>query len=113
MVLQGSQILNTSRNSWPTNWSNRTSIVGVINVTPDSFSDGGLFNDFASAFEHACSCIDQGAQILDLGAQSTRPGAVEVGAEIEIKRLIPVIKELKLLLQDGSMLVVGILISLV
>ena len=71
--------------------------MAIVNITHDSFSDGGCFNDFASAFDHACSCIEDGAQILDLGAQSTRPGATEVGAEIEIKKLIPVIKELKLI----------------
>ena len=69
-------------------------------MTNDSFSDGGLFVDFVNAVEHACFCIDQGAQLLDLGAQSTRPGSSEVGKEIEIKRLIPVIKELKLLHPD-------------
>ena len=74
--------------------------MAIVNITHDSFSDGDFFNDFASAFEHACSCIDQGAQILDLGAQSTRPGAVEVGPELEIKKLIPVIKELKLIHPD-------------
>jgi len=71
--------------------------MAIVNITHDSFSDGGCFNDFASAFDHACLCIDQGAQILDLGAQSTRPGATEVGSELEIKKLIPVIKELKLI----------------
>ena len=71
--------------------------MAIVNITNDSFSDGGRFNDFKSALEHSCFCIEQGAQILDLGAQSTRPGADEVGAEIEIKRLIPLIKELKLI----------------
>ena len=71
--------------------------MAILNITEDSFSDGGLFIDFKSAIEHACLCIKQGANILDLGAQSTRPGASEVGSEIEIKRLIPVIKELKLI----------------
>ncbi len=70
--------------------------MAIVNITNDSFSDGGLFNDFKSAVAHASFCIEQGAQILDIGAQSTRPGADEVGTEIEIKRLIPVIKELKL-----------------
>ncbi len=74
--------------------------MAIINITEDSFSDGGLFIDFDSAITHACFCINEGAQILDLGAQSTRPGASEVGAEIEIKRLIPLIKELKSLHPD-------------
>ena len=71
--------------------------MAIVNITNDSFSDGGLFNEFSAAVDHSCLCIEQGAQVLDLGAQSTRPGASEVGTEIEIKRLIPVIKELKLL----------------
>ncbi len=71
--------------------------MAIINITKDSFSDGGLFLDFESAINQACLCIEHGANILDLGAQSTRPGAFDVGAEIEINRLIPVIKELKLI----------------
>ena len=71
--------------------------MAIINITKDSFSDGGLFIDFDSAIKQACLCIKQGAQVLDLGAQSTRPGSSEVGSEIEIKRLIPLIKELKLI----------------
>ena len=71
--------------------------MAILNITEDSFSDGGLYLDLPSALNHALLCIKQGAQILDLGAQSTRPGASNVGAEIEIKRLVPLIKELKLL----------------
>ncbi|MBW3042011.1 dihydropteroate synthase [Prochlorococcus marinus] len=71
--------------------------MAIINITNDSFSDGGLFVDLESAINHACLCIKKGAQILDIGAQSTRPGASEVGAEVEINRLIPLIKELKLM----------------
>jgi len=69
--------------------------MAIVNITEDSFSDGGLFIDLKSAINHATLCIKQGAHILDIGAQSTRPGASEVGAEIEIKRLVPLIKELK------------------
>ena len=71
--------------------------MAIVNITEDSFSDGGLFIDLKSAINHASLCIKQGAHILDIGAQSTRPGATEVGSEVEIKRLIPLIKELKLL----------------
>ena len=74
--------------------------MAIVNITDDSFSDGGNFLDFESAISHASLCVKQGAKVLDLGAQSTRPGASEVGAEIEIKRLIPVIKELKSLHPD-------------
>ena len=74
--------------------------MAIVNITEDSFSDGGLYIDLPSAINHASLCIKQGAHILDIGAQSTRPGASEVGAEIEIKRLVPLIKELKLLHPD-------------
>ncbi len=71
--------------------------MAIVNITEDSFSDGGLYIDLPSAINYASLCIKQGAHILDIGAQSTRPGASEVGAEIEIKRLVPLINELKLL----------------
>ena len=71
--------------------------MAIINITEDSFSDGGLYINFRSAINHSSLCIQNGAKILDLGAQSTRPGASEVGADVEIKRLIPLIKELKLI----------------
>ena len=96
------ELLNTkiSKNHWPKDWEKQTNIMAILNLTDDSFSDGGLFNDFSSAVEHASLCIKEGAQVLDLGAQSTRPGSEEVGTEIEIKKLIPVIKELKLIHPD-------------
>ena len=65
--------------------------MAIVNITEDSFSDGGLYIDLPSAINHASLCIKQGAHILDIGAQSTRPGASEVGPEIEIKRLVPLI----------------------
>ena len=71
--------------------------MAIVNITEDSFSDGGRFIDLKSAINHASLCIKQGAHILDIGAQSTRPGATEVGSEVEIKKLIPLITELKLL----------------
>ena len=71
--------------------------MAIVNITEDSFSDGGLYIDLSSAINHASFCIREGAHILDIGAQSTRPGASEIGAETEIKRLVPLIKELKLL----------------
>mgnify|MGYP002879861592 CR=1 FL=1 len=85
------------KNHWPKHWESETHLMAIINITEDSFSDGGLYIDFRSAIKHASSCINEGAHVLDIGAQSTRPGASEVGAEIEIKRLVPLIKELKLL----------------
>ena len=71
--------------------------MAIINITEDSFSDGGLYVDMNSAIKRASICIKQGANILDIGAQSTRPGAPEVGPEVEINRLVPLIKELKLI----------------
>ena len=74
--------------------------MAILNITEDSFSDGGLYIDLNSAIKHASLCIKQGAHILDIGAQSTRPGASEVGPDVEIKRLIPLIKELKILFPE-------------
>ena len=65
--------------------------MGVINITPDSFSDGGRFTEVEAAVEEAKRQLHQGADVLDLGAQSTRPGAEEVGAEEECRRLLPVL----------------------
>ncbi len=66
-------------------------IMGVINTTPDSFSDGGRFFDPSAAIEHARRLIDEGADILDVGGESTRPGAARVDVDEEIRRTIPVI----------------------
>jgi dihydropteroate synthase len=73
---------------------NTSLIMGVINVTPDSFSDGGQFNDSSLAVEQALLLIEQGADILDIGGESTRPGAEDVTVEQELKRVIPVIEAL-------------------
>lgn len=73
----------------------RTLIMGVLNVTPDSFSDGGLFSDPDRAFARALDLEDQGADILDLGAESTRPGAARISEAEELRRLIPVLKRLR------------------
>ena len=72
----------------------RTYIMGILNVTPDSFSDGGKFINFSDAVSHGKKMIENGADIIDIGGESTRPGAQSVTAEEEIKRVIPVIKEL-------------------
>ena len=70
-------------------------VMGILNVTPDSFSDGGRFNDPGRAVEHAFTLLAEGADILDLGAESTRPGAAAVSAEEEIARLMPVMHALR------------------
>jgi dihydropteroate synthase len=68
--------------------------MGVINITPDSFSDGGQFLDTKEAVKHALELVAQGANIIDLGGESTRPGALRVKLEDEQARVLPVIKEL-------------------
>jgi len=75
-------------------WEQTPVIMGILNVTPDSFSDGGTHLDPAAAVEHALSMIDDGAQIIDVGGESTRPGAAEVPPEVEIERVIPVVERL-------------------
>lgn len=74
---------------------NKTLIMGILNITPDSFSDGGLFYDRDSAIKQAEKLIEEGADILDIGGESTRPGAEEVPKEEEIKRVIPVLQLLR------------------
>ncbi len=69
-------------------------LMGVINVTPDSFSDGGQFFDMASAVAHGVALIDEGAGILDIGGESTRPGAADVSVSDEMRRVLPVIEGL-------------------
>ncbi len=72
----------------------RPRIMGIVNVTPDSFSDGGDYFEAGVAVEHACKLAASGADIVDIGAESTRPGATPVAAEEELKRLLPVLREL-------------------
>jgi dihydropteroate synthase len=72
----------------------RTLIMGILNVTPDSFSDGGQFFDLNSALFHAERMIAEGADIIDIGGESTRPGGEPVSADEEIKRVVPVIQGL-------------------
>jgi dihydropteroate synthase len=69
-------------------------VMGVVNVTPDSFSDGGLFLDPERAIEHGRELADGGAAILDIGGESTRPGADAVAAEEELARTEPVVRAL-------------------
>lgn len=70
-------------------------VMGILNVTPDSFSDGGTHNEIDSALFHTKKMIEEGADIIDVGAESTRPGAAFVSAEEEISRAIPVIERIK------------------
>ena len=72
----------------------RTLVMGVVNITPDSFSDGGQFYSFDEALAQAEKLIDEGADILDIGGESTRPGSRPVSPEEEMRRIIPVIERL-------------------
>jgi len=72
----------------------RPAIMAILNVTPDSFSDGGAFNTTETALRHARQCVSEGANMLDIGAESTRPGATAVTAEDELARILPVLQAL-------------------
>ena len=74
---------------WP-----RPSVMGVVNVTPDSFSDGGLFIEPETAVEHARRLLDDGAALVDVGGESTRPGAASISADEELSRVVPVLERL-------------------
>ena len=74
----------------------RTLIMGIVNVTPDSFSDGGVYLESEEAVNHAFRLLDEGADIIDVGGESTRPGAkIAVSAEEELRRVLPVVTALK------------------
>ena len=75
--------------------SEKTYVMGILNVTPDSFSDGGSYTSIDKAMEQAEKMIQQGTDIIDVGGESTRPGHVQIGDEEEIKRVVPVIREIK------------------
>jgi dihydropteroate synthase len=77
------------------NWGEQTYLMGVLNVTPDSFSDGGLFNTLDTAIAQARYLIESGAHILDIGGQSTRPQSEEISLADELDRVIPVIAALR------------------
>lgn len=73
----------------------RTHVMGILNITPDSFSDGGLYNDPEKALARALELEEQGADILDIGAESTKPGSHRISEAEELRRLIPVLKRLR------------------
>ncbi len=77
------------------NLGERTYVMGILNVTPDSFSDGGKFNSIETALKQTEKLINDGADIIDIGGESTRPGARFVGFEEEIERVVPVIRAIK------------------
>jgi dihydropteroate synthase len=73
----------------------RPLVMGIVNLTPDSFSDGGQFLDAGAALAHAQRLIAEGADILDIGAESTRPGATPVSQQVELERLLPLIEAIR------------------
>ena len=76
-------------------WGQRTYIMGILNVTPDSFSDGGEFDRFDTAINQSLEMIQQGADIIDIGGQSTRPGAKQITLTEELNRVIPIVESLR------------------
>jgi dihydropteroate synthase len=72
----------------------KTYIMGILNVTPDSFSDGGLYNEITKGVEHAEKMVEDGADIIDIGGESTRPGFTPISAEEELERVLPFIEAL-------------------
>jgi dihydropteroate synthase len=77
------------------NWGQRTYLMGILNVTPDSFSDGGEFNQIEAALSQARKMLANGVDLIDIGGQSTRPGAAQISWEEELERVIPIIKALR------------------
>jgi len=82
----------------------RPELVGILNITPDSFSDGGLFFGVAHCLKHALEIIDAGAQVLEVGAESTRPNAAPIGYEEEWRRISPVIEEIAALCKSRKVI---------
>jgi len=76
-------------------WGERTFVMGVVNVTPDSFSDGGLHLEPGAAVRHGLALAESGADLLDVGGESTRPGAEPVSVQLELDRVLPVIEALR------------------
>jgi dihydropteroate synthase len=77
------------------NWGDRTYIMGVLNVTPDSFSDGGQFQTVAAAISQAVRMVAAGVDLIDLGGESTKPGAIPVDEQTELARVIPIIEAMR------------------
>ncbi|MGG0719552.1 dihydropteroate synthase [Robertmurraya massiliosenegalensis] len=73
-------------------YSDKTLIMGILNATPDSFSDGGKFNHIEKAVQHARQMVEEGADIIDIGGESTRPGYEQISVQEELERVVPVIK---------------------
>lgn len=97
------RVLPVNNRLW--DWSKKTSVMGILNLTPDSFSDGGKFDSAGSIISHVQAMISEGVDIIDLGAQSTRPNATKISVQEELDRLIPVLeKTLELPEIEGKLL---------
>ncbi|KAL2905346.1 Folate synthesis bifunctional protein mitochondrial [Bienertia sinuspersici] len=92
------RVLPVGNRLW--DWSRKTSVMGILNLTPDSFSDGGRFQSVENAVSQVRHMITDGADIIDLGAQSTRPKAIRVSAEEELERLVPVLEAVKGMVEE-------------
>ncbi len=94
--MQGFPITPSSRSGpWPYRWGSRTCLMAIINTTPDSFSDGGQYTDTEAAFKQAKFSLECGADVIDIGGQSTRPGASYINPKEELARVLPVLKMIK------------------
>lgn len=93
--MSGIMKLHHGTRNYEFDWRSRTYLMGILNVTPDSFSDGGQYNDLNAAIVQACHMRDHGVDILDIGGQSTKPNAEEVDLEEELRRVIPVVQALR------------------
>ena len=85
-MIIGSREFDTEHNTY---------IMGILNVTPDSFSDGGRYDSLDAALFHAQQMVKEGADIIDIGGESTRPGHIRISDEEEISRVVPVIERLR------------------
>lgn len=90
MVKEQSTLIKAGQ--YTLDYGNKTLIMGILNVTPDSFSDGGKYNHVENAVQHARQMIEDGADILDIGGESTRPGYERISDEEEISRVVPAIE---------------------
>ena len=85
----------TSVMSFKLNANQKPLIMGILNVTPDSFSDGGKYSQVDSAVSHAQEMVKQGADIIDIGGESSRPGSKKISRQEEIDRVMPVIEQIR------------------
>jgi dihydropteroate synthase len=93
-AIRAAAIRRLSLDAWLHGVRERTLVMGILNVTPDSFSDGGRYTDPAQAVAHAFAMVEEGADVIDLGGESTRPGHAPISAAEELRRIVPVLERL-------------------